>query len=94
MCLHSSHFSYQGIVGCTPIPTYPVMGNPYIRPITRGYLWVSYPQESQGRTPAKYHGYTYVRGTPHCPLKLMVDWWFGFLGVPENERDGPAPPET
>ena len=24
------------------------MGNPYIRPITRGYLWVSYPQESQG----------------------------------------------
>ena len=22
------------------------MGNPYISPITRGYLWVSYPQES------------------------------------------------
>ncbi len=36
--------------GCTPIPTYPVMGNPYISPITRGYLWVSYPQESQGWT--------------------------------------------
>ena len=27
-------------------PTYPVMGNSYISPITRGYLWVSYPQES------------------------------------------------
>ena len=26
--------------GCTPIPTYPVMGNPYISPITRGYSWV------------------------------------------------------
>ena len=24
------------------------MGNPYISPIARGYLWVSYPQESQG----------------------------------------------
>ena len=23
---------YQGIVGCTPIPTYPVMRNPYISP--------------------------------------------------------------
>ena len=30
----------QGIVGCTPGPTYPVMGNPYIRPVSRGYLWV------------------------------------------------------
>ena len=26
------------------------MGNPYISPISRGYLWVSYPQESQGWT--------------------------------------------
>ena len=24
--------------------THPVMGNPYISPITRGYLWVSYPK--------------------------------------------------
>ena len=38
--------AYQGIVGCTLGPTYPVMGNPYISPISRGYLWVSYPQES------------------------------------------------
>ena len=30
----------QGIVGCTPGPTYHVMGNSYISPIARGYLWV------------------------------------------------------
>ena len=42
------------------------MGNPYISPIARGYLWVS----SSPRIPRehnKYHGYT-VRGTPICPL--------------------------
>ena len=26
------------------------MGNPYISPITRGYLWVTYPQESLENT--------------------------------------------
>ena len=35
------HSVHQGIFGCTPIPTWaPVIGNPYISPITRGYLWV------------------------------------------------------
>ena len=36
--------------GCTPGPTNPVMGNPYISPMSRGYLWVSYPQESLQNT--------------------------------------------
>ena len=37
----------------TPGPTWAlVMGNPgNISPTARGYLWVSYPQESQGCTP-------------------------------------------
>ena len=29
-------------------PYQPPMGNPYRSPIARGYLWVSYPQESVG----------------------------------------------
>ena len=29
---------------------YPVMGNPHISPVSRGYLWVSYPQESLENT--------------------------------------------
>ncbi len=38
-------YLFQGeFVGCTPIPTYPVMGNPYISPIARGYLWVVIPK--------------------------------------------------
>ena len=51
------------------------MGNPYIGPITRGYLWVSYPQESQGCS-HNFHTVvvrtrTWVNGGPHpsgCPL--------------------------
>ena len=53
--------------GCgPPIPTYPVMGNPYISPIARGYLWV-FSSPRMPREHNKYHGYT-VRGTPNCPL--------------------------
>ena len=46
------------------------MGNPYINPILRGYFWVSYLQESQGWTPAKYHGSTrtWTGYTRPCPL--------------------------
>ena len=35
----SVYFLLQGIVGCTPAQRTP-MGNPYISPILRGYLWV------------------------------------------------------
>ncbi len=31
-----------------------LMGNSYISPISRGYLWVSYPQKSQGWTQHRY----------------------------------------
>ena len=49
------------------------MGNPYISP------WVfmgSNPQESLENTEHnRYHGYTYVRGTPNCPLiKKKILW--------------------
>ena len=44
------------------------IGNPYISPIARGYLWVfsspRIPRESN-----KYHGYI-VRGTPNSPLQM------------------------
>ena len=51
-----------GIVGCTP------MGNPYISPISRGYLWVIIPK-NPSRIPAKYHGSTRTLGIhPNCPL--------------------------
>ena len=49
---------------------YPVMGNPYVSPISRGYLWVF----SSPRIPRehnKYHGYT-VGCTPNCPLSHRV----------------------
>ena len=37
------------IVGCTPIPTYPVMGNPYVGPIW--WVFMGYnPQESLENT--------------------------------------------
>ena len=39
--------------GCTPIPTHPVMGNPNVSPIARGYLWIFMgysPQESLENT--------------------------------------------
>ena len=43
-----------GMVGFTPGPTYPIMGNPYINfvyiYIYSEYLWVSYPQESLENT--------------------------------------------
>ena len=33
--------------GCTPIPTWEIpMGNPYIGPVLRGYVWVFIPEES------------------------------------------------
>ena len=47
-----------------------IMGNPYISPIypyivgVYGLLSPRIPIFS----PYKYHGYTYVRGTPNCPL--------------------------
>ena len=47
------------------------MGNPYISPIARGYLWVIIPFGIP-REHNKYHGYT-VRGTPNCPL-IMCGW--------------------
>ena len=56
----------QGIVGCTPIPTYPVMGNPYISTKNSGYLWIIIPKNPY-REHNKYHGYT-VKGTSNCPL--------------------------
>ena len=57
----------QGRVGCIPGPKYPVMENPYISPIARGYLWLVIPKNPKVEH-NKYHGYT-VRGTPNCPLK-------------------------
>ena len=51
--------------GCTPIPTYPVMGNPYISPIYPYSSWVFmgyYPQESLYK-PYRYHGYTVTSGS-------------------------------
>ena len=64
------HFTWgnQGIVGCTPGPTDPVMGNPYISPIYWVFMGYS-PQESQGWTPAKYHGSTRTLGV-HPSLSL------------------------
>ena len=59
------------------LPTYPVMGNPYISPsITRGYLWAIIIPKNPIREHNKYHGYT-VRGTSNCPLTIgsMVDWY-------------------
>ena len=63
------------------------MGNPYISPISRGYLWVSYPQESQGWTLAKYHGnHTYVNGVHNnCPLSYMFDSVF-FITIGSGNR--------
>ena len=55
--------SASGIVGCTPIPTYPYgksLKTPYI--VGMGYN----PQESLENT---YHGYT-LRGTPNRPLSV------------------------
>ena len=43
---------------CTP------MGNPYLSPISRGYLWVIIPKNPKVE---HNHGYT-VKGTPNCPL--------------------------
>ena len=37
------------------------MGNPYIRPILRGYLWVVIPKNPQGED-NKYHGSTRTLG--------------------------------
>ena len=63
----------QGIVGCTPIPTYPGVGKSLKKsPISRGYLWV-FSSPRTLREHNKYHGYTYVRGiyTLPCPLKVV-----------------------
>ena len=46
------------------------MANPYVSPISRGYLWVF----SSPRIPRehnKYHGYI-ARGTPNCPLNIGI----------------------
>ena len=64
---------YQGIVGCTPIPTYPYEKSLLISPIYPYNTWVFmgyYPQESLYK-PYKYHGYT-VRGTHNCPFYVYV----------------------
>ena len=45
--LHSPIFVESGDSWMYPYQRTP-MGNPYISPVTRGYLWVSYHQESQG----------------------------------------------
>ena len=49
----------RGIVGCTPIPTYPCG-----KSLCSGYLWVNNPQESENTINTIYA----VRGTPNCPL--------------------------
>ncbi len=46
------------------------MGNPYISPIFRGYLWVSYPQESQGWINTMGTRTLGVHGTP-----VLVPWF-------------------
>ena len=49
------------------------MGNPYISPITRGYLWVSYPQESLENTINTMVVHARERGTRTiCPLKVLT----------------------
>ena len=50
--------SGQGIVGCTPIPTYPYGKSRTISPISRGYLWFfSSPRIPRLNTSySKYHG--------------------------------------
>ena len=52
----------QGIVGCTPCPTYPRHGKSLGKPYSC-YLWVSYPQELH----KKHHGSTRTLGAPPLP---------------------------
>ena len=50
------------------------MGNHEKTPYIVGIYGFFHPQESHPRTPAEFHGYTYVRGTPLLyPLKLSMD---------------------
>ena len=60
--------STQGIILCTPYQRTP-MGNPHKTHYIVGIYGFFHPQESHPRTPAKCHGYTYVRSTP-----LLVPW--------------------
>ena len=53
----------QGIVGCTPIPTWDPDGKPLYKPYTTSVFVGCNPQES--------HGYT-VRGTHNCPLNILT----------------------
>ena len=57
---------YQGTMRCTPTDV-PLWEIPILNPIAHGYLWVSYPQESPTRTPAKYHGSTLLGVHPIVP---------------------------
>ena len=56
-----------------PDPNVPRHGKslykPYIYPYNTWVFMGYYSQESLYK-PYKYHGYTNVRGTPNCPLKM------------------------
>ena len=43
------------------------IGNPYISPVSRGYLWVSYPQENLLVEHNKYHGTLPYPNLPTLP---------------------------
>ena len=69
-CLEFVKIFNQGIVGCTPTNV-PRHGKS-LSPISRGYLWVSYPQESHPRTP----------DGPLGPMGILEWEWYG-NGGPE-----------
>ena len=85
----------QGIVGCTPTNV-PTMGNPYISPISRGYLWVfSSPRIPNRWVSNKYHWYIHVRERGYsrpCPLTetMGVTWAPVILGRFSLFRRNPA----
>ena len=63
---HRCFWKYQGIVGCTLIPTHPLWEIPIYKPCMSLYLWESL--QNTINTMAIY-AYT-VRGTPNDPLKI------------------------
>ena len=60
------------------------MGNPYISPISRGYLWVSYPQESLETNLLWAGDVGFKKGVPlRIPIPFII------RGIPTIEATGP-----
>ena len=71
---------FQGIVGCTPIPTYPYgksLYKPYIS-LYSGCLWVTIPKNPYiSPISYKYHGSTRTLGVhPSLSLDTSTSWFF------------------